>query len=328
MRSASPRGRPGSPPARRSRMRKPGQATMKRPSGDVLRAQARVHEVLDQREGRAPQRHRGERRRLPGAATGTRGTRAGLAAEPSRLDVLAPQRAGPELRIAEAVVQHLEDRKARVEADQIGQRERAERVAHAEPHDRVDRLGIADALVQAEGRLVEHRQQHPVGQEAGHVARLGHGLAHRLGRGAHAPPSRRSSRGRGSARPAASAAGGFMKCIPQTWAGRCVAAAGAPIGIEDVLDARTRAASRAASSRRKSASLSSTSSLAASIASSASPQPSGRSRSRCAPALGRVVALALGGELGERGLDAGETARECSSPTSTSVTRMPALAAT
>src|SRR6478752_4407895 len=72
---------------------------------------------------------------------------AGLAAEPSCLDVLAPQRAGPELRIAEAVVQHLEDRQAGVEADQIGQRQRDERVAHAEPHDRVDRLGISDALV-------------------------------------------------------------------------------------------------------------------------------------------------------------------------------------
>src|SRR5882672_211705 len=66
---------------------------------------------------------------------------AGLATEPSCLDVLTPQRAGPELRIAEAVLQHLEDGKARVEADQIGQRQRAEGVAHAEPHDRVDRLG-------------------------------------------------------------------------------------------------------------------------------------------------------------------------------------------
>ena len=42
-------------------------------------------------------------------------------------------------------------------------------------------------------------------------------------------------------------AGGFMKCIPQTWAGRCVAAARRPIGIEDVLDVSTAAASRAAS---------------------------------------------------------------------------------
>src|SRR6476661_3499382 len=57
----------------------------------------------------------------------------GLAAESPRLDVLPPQRTGPELRIAEALVQHLEDRQARVEADQIGQRERAQRVIHAEP---------------------------------------------------------------------------------------------------------------------------------------------------------------------------------------------------
>ncbi len=61
-----------------------------------------------------------------------------------------------------------------------------------------------------------------------------------------------------------------MKCIPQTCAGRPVAAASRPIGIDEVLDASSAPAPSASSSCRKSASLSSTSSLAASIASSAS----------------------------------------------------------
>src|SRR5438445_1653438 len=45
------------------------------------------------------------------------------------------ERAGPVLRIAETVVEDLEDGKAGVEADEVGERQGAHRVAHAEGHD-------------------------------------------------------------------------------------------------------------------------------------------------------------------------------------------------
>jgi hypothetical protein len=51
-------------------------------------------------------------------------------------------------------------------------------------------------------------------------------------------------------------AGGFMKCIPQTWAGRRVAAARRPMGMEDALDASTAPSPSASSSCPKRASLS------------------------------------------------------------------------
>ncbi len=44
-------------------------------------------------------------------------------------------------RLAEAALEHLHDRDAGVEPDQVGERERAERMAEAEPGDGVDRLG-------------------------------------------------------------------------------------------------------------------------------------------------------------------------------------------
>ena len=124
-------------------------------------------------------------------------------------------------------------------------------------------------------------------------------------------------------------AGGFMKCIPHTSCGRPVAAASRPIGIDEVLDARIAAGFRASSSWRKIPSLSSTSSLAASIASSAS------------AAAARSVAVAMRASTASGSSTwpfeasfaseppiACERARELLLPTSTSVTRMPAAAAT
>src|SRR4051812_33259968 len=45
----------------------------------------------------------------------------GLLAEPASLDIFHQQRARAVLRIREALVQHLHDGKARVEADEIGE---------------------------------------------------------------------------------------------------------------------------------------------------------------------------------------------------------------
>src|SRR5687768_16993422 len=55
-----------------------------------------------------------------------------LPAEPAGGDVRAKQWAWAILRVADAVVQHLEDRQARIEADQVRARERAERMVHPE----------------------------------------------------------------------------------------------------------------------------------------------------------------------------------------------------
>ena len=72
----------------------------------------------------------------------------GLPAEPSGSDVLPEQRARTVLRVAEPVVHHLENRDARVEADEVRERERTHRVVHAELHHLIDRLGRADAFHQ------------------------------------------------------------------------------------------------------------------------------------------------------------------------------------
>src|SRR6185503_1883513 len=62
---------------------------------------------------------------------------AALAAEPAGGDVLPEQRARRVLGVAESLVQDLHDRDARVEADQVGERERPHRMREAEPRDRV-----------------------------------------------------------------------------------------------------------------------------------------------------------------------------------------------
>jgi hypothetical protein len=91
----------------------------------------------------------------------------GLAAQPAGLDIFHQQRAGPVLGIGQAVMQHLHDRQAGVEADEIGQLQRPHRVVGAELHGGVDRLDRADALIKRVDRLVDHRQQDAVDDEGG-----------------------------------------------------------------------------------------------------------------------------------------------------------------
>src|SRR5216683_4009458 len=69
-----------------------------------------------------------------------------LAADPAGFDVLHQKRTGAILRIGQALVQHLHHRQAGVEADEVGELERAHRMVGAELHAGVDRLDIADAL--------------------------------------------------------------------------------------------------------------------------------------------------------------------------------------
>ena len=89
------------------------------------------------------------------------------------------QRTRAILRVAEPFVQHVENREADVEADEIGQRQRSHRMIHAALHHRVDRFGRADSFHHCVERLVQHRQQDPVGDEAGIVGRFDAGLPER-----------------------------------------------------------------------------------------------------------------------------------------------------
>src|SRR5512144_2898227 len=82
---------------------------------------------------------------------------ADLLAEPARRDVLAQQRAWPVLVVAELAMQHLGDRQAGIQADQIGELERPHRVVEAEPHAGVDVGRRPQPFVEPVARLVEQR---------------------------------------------------------------------------------------------------------------------------------------------------------------------------
>ena len=63
-------------------------------------------------------------------------------------------------------MQHVQDREADVEADEIGERERSDRMIHPTLHDRVDCLRRTNALHDGEDRFVDHRHEDPVRDEA------------------------------------------------------------------------------------------------------------------------------------------------------------------
>ncbi|MPL88776.1 hypothetical protein SDC9_34803 [bioreactor metagenome] len=125
---------------------------------------------LGGRARRSARRHRGLAAIVVEAA-------AGLAAKPARLDVFHQQRAGAVLGVRQPVVQHVHDRQAGVEADEVGELERAHRVVRAQLHRHVDRLHVADAFVKRVDRLVDHRDQDAVHDEGREVLGRRRGLA-------------------------------------------------------------------------------------------------------------------------------------------------------
>ena len=74
-------------------------------------------------------------------------------------------------------MQHVHDRDARVQPDQVGERQRSHRMGEAELRDRVDRLGFRDALEHGVRGLVDERHQDPVRNEAGKVVGVRRHLA-------------------------------------------------------------------------------------------------------------------------------------------------------
>src|SRR5882724_2921006 len=94
------------------------------------------------------------------------------------VDHLDEERAGAVLGIAETVLKDAQDVQADVEADQVGEGQGAHRMVHPHLHHRVDRLRLSHSLVEAEDRLVDHRHQHPIGDEAGGVVYFYGSLPH------------------------------------------------------------------------------------------------------------------------------------------------------
>src|ERR1041384_28953 len=79
------------------------------------------------------------------------------------------QRRRPVFLRVEPVLQHLHDREAPGEPDQVGERQRTQRMIHAELHDLIDRLRGGDTFVYTEDRFVDHRHQHAVRHESGRI---------------------------------------------------------------------------------------------------------------------------------------------------------------
>ncbi len=68
---------------------------------------------------------------------------------------------------------------------EIGERERPHRVIEAKPDRGVDVADIGDALAERKGRLVEHRHEDAIDDEAGRIESMHDLLAERLGEGVH-----------------------------------------------------------------------------------------------------------------------------------------------
>src|SRR5256885_7854850 len=75
-----------------------------------------------------------------------------FSAEPPRRDHLLQQPGRPIFPIGKAFDHHVENREADVEPDQVGERQRPERMLHAERHHLIDRLGRGDAFLHAQDR--------------------------------------------------------------------------------------------------------------------------------------------------------------------------------
>src|SRR2546421_4852392 len=95
---------------------------------------------------------------------------------------LFQERRGTVLLFVEPVLKDLHDRQADVETDQVGERERADRMIHSQFHHLIDAFGRRDPFLDAEDRLVDHRHQHAIRDEAGRVLHLDGRLAELFGK--------------------------------------------------------------------------------------------------------------------------------------------------
>src|SRR5213594_2235550 len=80
-------------------------------------------------------------------------TAAALPHQPPRGHHLPEQRRRPVLVVAQIAMQHVENREAHIEPDQVGERERPERMIHPQLHHCVDRLREHTSELQSRTRL-------------------------------------------------------------------------------------------------------------------------------------------------------------------------------
>src|SRR5262249_47286957 len=79
-----------------------------------------------------------------------------LSSQLPRRDHLPQERARPVLVVTQPAVQHLEDRDAYVEPDQVRQGQRSERMVHPQLHDGVDRFRGGYTLHDTINRFIDH----------------------------------------------------------------------------------------------------------------------------------------------------------------------------
>src|SRR5262249_53642756 len=89
-----------------------------------------------------------------------------LAAEIAGVDHLLEQGSCPVFRVVEALIEHIHDRQHGIEPDQVGQRQRPDRMVATELHAGIDLFGTRNSLLQREDRLVNHRAEDTVNRKA------------------------------------------------------------------------------------------------------------------------------------------------------------------
>src|SRR6185503_1653835 len=73
--------------------------------------------------------------------------------------------------VAEVAREHVHDRDAYIETDEVGEAQRTDRMRHAKRHHLVDVLGGPDLFVERTERLVDHRHEDAVRDEPRAVRR-------------------------------------------------------------------------------------------------------------------------------------------------------------
>src|SRR6266516_4178601 len=101
-------------------------------------------------------------------------------AELPRRHHLFQERRGSVFLLVEPVLEHFHDRETDIETDQVGERQRTERMVHAELHDLIDRLRRRHAFVDTEDRFIDHRHQHAIRHESRRVVHLNRRLTQLL----------------------------------------------------------------------------------------------------------------------------------------------------
>src|SRR2546425_6057394 len=103
-----------------------------------------------------------------------------FSAELSFGDHFLEQRRRPVSVFIQPTLEHSQDGQTDIEANQVSQREWAQRVIHTELHDLIDRFRCRDFLIHAEDRLVDHRHEHAVRDESRRVVHFNRRLTELL----------------------------------------------------------------------------------------------------------------------------------------------------